>query len=281
MNYLFSTYRQYNTSKKLYKFRKTSYITHMDLEKRYDLASRKRRIVAFIIDHFIMSFLIVLLTFLFLGADFMNATNFDEVLNNSLYIFLFSFILYSAKDSVKGISIGKWVMGIMVVDDKSPNDTPSLARLFIRNLFIFIWPVEFIILASSNEKKRLGDTIAKTIVVQNPNKLAKLPRISAIAATIIIFFFSIFILVSSIIKSTDAYKVAISEIEQNQEIIAITGGIKGFGMMPTGSINITNGNGQAALQIKVLGNEKNINLTAYLSKRPNGDWKLTQLNQQN
>ena len=57
-------------------------------------------------------------------------------------------------------------MGIMVRDENNQNEIPSIGRLFLRNLFIIIWPVEDIVLATSDQKKRPGDNVAKTVVVK-------------------------------------------------------------------------------------------------------------------
>jgi uncharacterized RDD family membrane protein YckC len=248
-----------------------------NLEKEYILSSRKRRIAAFIIDHFTMTFLIVGFVFLSLGTDFMDENNFSNLLTKMLPTLLVGFLLYCAKDSIKGVSPGKWVMGIMVRNENSPSGVPSFGKLFIRNLFLIIWPIEFIVLASSQDKKRLGDKVAKAIVVKNPNKPTKLPRILALVGIGIAFFTFTFLFAGSALKSSDVYKVAISEIEQNEEIISEIDGIKGYGMMPTGSVNISNGYGEAQLEIKVIGNEKDINVGVYLTKEPNGKWKLIEL----
>ena len=84
------------------------------------------------------------------------------------------FFLYFLKDAIKGISIGKWIMGIMVRDAVNVDNIPSIGRLFLRNLLVIIWPIEFFILATNDEKKRLGDKIAKTTVVKNPTRRKKL-----------------------------------------------------------------------------------------------------------
>ena len=249
-----------------------------NLEKEYILSSRKRRIAAFIIDHFTFTFLIVGIVFLSLGTDFMDENNFNNLTTKMLPTMIIGFVLYFAKDSIKGISPGKWIMGIMVRDESNPTEVPSFGRLLIRNLFLIIWPIEFIVLASSQEKKRLGDKTAKAIVVKNPNKPTKLPRILALAAVGIAFFTFTFLFVGSAMKNSDAYKVALTEIEKNEEILSETGGITGYGMMPTGNVSISNGNGQAQLEIKVLGNEKDLNVGVYLTKEPNGEWKLIELN---
>ncbi|MFT6967040.1 MAG: putative RDD family membrane protein YckC [Marivirga sp.] len=249
-----------------------------NLEKQYILTSRKRRIVAFLIDHFTFTFLIVGIVFLSLGTDFMDENNFNNLTAKMLPTMIIGLVLYFVKDSVKGISPGKWIMGIMVRDENNPTEVPSFGRLLIRNLFLIIWPIEFIVLASSQDKKRLGDKTAKAIVVKDPNKPTKLPRILALVGVGITFFTFTFLFAGSAMKNSDAYKVAITEIEQNEEIISETGGITGYGMMPTGNVNISNGNGQAQLEIKVLGNEKDLNVGVYLTKEPNGEWKLIELN---
>jgi len=249
-----------------------------NLEENYTLSSRKRRIAALFIDHFTMTFLIVAIVFLSLGTDFLDGNNSTNLISKMLTTMVVGFILYFAKDSIKGISLGKWVMGIMVRDENNSTKIPSFGRLFIRNLFIIIGPIEFIVLATNQKKKRLGDQTAKTIVIKNPNKPTKLPRILALVGVGIVFFTFIFLFVGSAMKSSDAYKVAISEIEQNEGILSETGGIKDYGMIPTGSINITNGYGEALLEIKIIGNEKDINVGVYLTKEPNGEWKLIELN---
>ena len=247
-------------------------------EKEYILSSRKRRIAAFLIDHFTLTFLMVGIVFLSLGTDFMDENNFSNLTTKMLPTMIIGLLLYFAKDSIKGISPGKWIMGIMVRDENNPTEVPSFGRLFIRNLFLIIWPIEFIVLASSQEKKRLGDKTVKAIVVKNPNKPTKLPRILVLAAIGIIYFTFTFLFVGSAMKNSDAYKIAITEIEKNEEILSETGGITGYGMMPTGNINTINGKGEAKLEITIIGNKNDVKVNVYLTKEPNGEWELIELN---
>ncbi|MDR6561814.1 MULTISPECIES: cytochrome c oxidase assembly factor Coa1 family protein [unclassified Arcicella] len=241
------------------------------------LSSRKRRIAAFMIDHFVMSTIGVLIFFLTLGPDFMNENSLNDITIAMSFVMLLIFVLYFAKDSVNGISIGRWIMGIMVRDEEDSNIVPSFGRLFLRNLFLIIWPVEFIVLATSNVKKRLGDKVLKTIVIRNPDKPKTIIRILAVLGTFILFFVIVLLLSVSTIKKTDAYKMSIIGIEQNKEIQTEIGGIKEYGMFPTGNVNITNGHGQADLQIKVIGNQKEIEVNVYLEKEPNSQWKIIEM----
>ena len=186
-----------------------------ELEHQINLSSRKRRIAAFMIDHFVMSFLMVSIVFLALGPNFMDENNMSKMTTTMLAVMLPGFLLYFAKDSIKGISVGKWIMGIMVRDENDQNEIPSFGRLFLRNLFIIIWPVEFIVLATNDQKKRLGDKVAKTVVVKNPNKTTKLPRILALIGVGITFFVFVFLFAGSAMKNSDAYKVATKEISSS------------------------------------------------------------------
>ena len=249
-----------------------------NFEDRYSLSSRKRRIVAFLIDHFTMTFLIVAISFMSIGTGFLDENNSSSVMAKMLPTMLIGFLLYFAKDSIKGVSPGKWIMGIMVRDENNHTEIPSVARLFIRNLLIIIWPIEFIVLAISQEKKRLGDKIAKTSVLKNPKKLNVLPRVLALGGIGIAYFIFIFVFVFASIKNSDVYRTAISEIEQNQEIINEVGGIKEYGMFPTGGASVKSGYGEANLEIKVLGNKKELSVSTYLTKEPNEQWKLIELN---
>ncbi|EPR69780.1 hypothetical protein ADIWIN_4055 [Winogradskyella psychrotolerans RS-3] len=249
-------------------------------ENKPPLSSRKRRIAAFMIDHFAMSFLIVSITFLALGSDFLNEPDFSTITATMLVVLLPGFVVYFGKDAIKGISIGKWIMGIMIRDEANPENVPSFGKLLFRNLFLIIWPVEFIVLAVSTDKKRLGDKVAKTIVVQNPNKPSKTPRIIALIGIGIVFITFMVLFIGSAMKNSDAYKVAVENIEQNQKILDETGGITGYGMMPTGSININNGYGEAQLEIKVLGKDNDVSVGAYLTKQPKGEWKLIKMSKE-
>ncbi len=239
------------------------------------LASRKRRMAAFLADHFIMSFLIVMLFFSTLGTDFLDASKIHAV--TKMIFILPAFLLYFAKDAVKGISPGKWIFGIMVRDANDPSAVPSFAKLFIRNIFLVIWPVEFLVLAASPDKKRLGDKVAETIVVKNPLTPRKGQRIVALAGVLVVFCLFILLFIATAMKSSGAYKAAIEAIENDPAIREETGGIKGYGMMPAGSIELANGEGYAQFDITVRGNKRNVVVNARLEKRRDGEWYLVEM----
>lgn len=108
---------------------------------------------------------------------------------------------------------------------------------------------------------------------------SNLPKIFAIVLGVgVAFSLCILLLVGAIMKNSDAYKTAVYNIEQNEAIIDEIGGVAGYGFLPMGSIEITNGFGQAQLDIKVLGNEKNVKVEVALVKEPNSEWNLIRMN---
>jgi hypothetical protein len=98
-------------------------------------SSRKRRIVAFLIDHFVMTFLMVTMVFI-AHPNFMNEMS--KIGATMLPIMIFGFVLYFAKDSIKGVSVGKWIMGIMVRDENNQNEIPSFS--FSASVSWSVWP---------------------------------------------------------------------------------------------------------------------------------------------
>lgn len=240
-------------------------------------SSRKRRIAAFLIDHFVITFLMVTILYLFSGDVIMDGDNPEQIIPLLLSVLIPGFILYFGKDSYQGISVGKWIMGIMVRDENDFNKVPSIGRLFLRNLFLIIWPIEFIVLAISEQKRRLGDTVAKTVVLRNSAKSSKALRIIAMISVVMMFSVFMFFIVGGTMKKSDAYKTAIVEIEKNEQLKTETGTIVDYGMIPSGSIKVGDGYGEALLEIKVIGEKETIPVVVYLEKDMSGKWQLKEM----
>ncbi|KOS05915.1 hypothetical protein AM493_07625 [Flavobacterium akiainvivens] len=84
-------------------------------------------------------------------------------------------------------------------------------------------------------------------------------------------------LVMGIIKNTDAYQTAVREIKNNKEVIEATGGVEGFGVFPTGSVQTSNDSGSAQLSITVKGTQHDAEVYVELTKDPVQDWQVTRL----
>jgi uncharacterized RDD family membrane protein YckC len=247
------------------------------IEQTLTKASRKRRIAAFFIDLFVVSFLMSGTVFLVLGPNFIDQNNFDKMSTIMTIVMIPGFILYLGKESIKGISFGKWIMGIMVRVETNVNSIPTFGKLFIRNLFLMIWPIEFFASVLDKNKRRIGDKLTNTVVLNNPSKAAKTNRIIALITIGLVLYGFTALFSGVILKSSEAYKTAIVSIENNNDIIKQTGEIVSYGAFPKGSINITNDYGQATLSISINGKVKKIEVTVLLEKLPNETWEVTDI----
>lgn len=124
----------------------------------------RKRFLAFIIDMILFMVLYMVINIIPFYDDYiLTSSN----LNKQYYIIylLCCLILYAAficKDAKGGQSIGKRIMKIRVVD-KNKN-VPNILKLIVRNITIFIWPVEAILVLLN--KKKIGDRLTKTDVEQ-------------------------------------------------------------------------------------------------------------------
>lgn len=78
-------------------------------------------------------------------------------------------ILYLAlinKDFVNGRSVAKRVYGYKLIDAKSKNSASEF-QCMIRNLTYTVWPLEAI-MVFINPNRRLGDYLAKTELIEQP-----------------------------------------------------------------------------------------------------------------
>ena len=90
------------------------------IEFEYEKSSLGRRILAIMIDYLI--FVSYVLTFLplVLGSIHLEEKSTFILVAWLAFILLLTFIfLFFAKDSYKGMSLGKWMMGIMIRDENS------------------------------------------------------------------------------------------------------------------------------------------------------------------
>ncbi len=79
------------------------------------------------------------------------------------------------------------------------------------------------------------------------------------------------------ITNNDAYRAAVAELERTIAILEKTGGIQGYGALPSGFIETTEGVGKATFQIEIEGKKKNMSVKVHLSKEPEGDWTVHKL----
>ncbi|MDR2546647.1 MAG: RDD family protein [Lachnospiraceae bacterium] len=235
------------------------------------------RIGAFIIDH-ILILVFLLLPFMFFY--FRNVSNEPpKILSTFTIVMLVAFFVYCLKDIVKGQSPGKYMLGIAVRNRHNPSERPLIHKLLIRNIFTFIWPMEFLVLLCSENKTKIGDSIVGTDVYRVSNKV-KIPLIIATIALVGITFIGAMVFgIAKIIKSDQPYVIAVNHIEMSPEIINTIGEIKGYGLIPSGNVVYSSdGSAEANYIIKVFGMKSTTHVQVQLERKPNREWEIIYFN---
>ena len=133
------------------------------------------RLSSMLLDHFIMTFTIMVLTLISVGIGCLIVGNpFKPKLSPELIIIAFAvicliFSIYYNKDAIKVKSPGKRVLNLVVVNNKT-GQIASPIRCVLRNLTIILWPIEVIVCLFSPER-RIGDFIAGTKIITDTDTL--------------------------------------------------------------------------------------------------------------
>jgi uncharacterized RDD family membrane protein YckC len=115
-----------------------------------------------LLDHIILCFVLVppLIVLNFFYLDKVEADGWGPIIQLVLFLML---IVYFLKDSFYGRSLAKRITKLQVVNNAT-GEPASIARGFIRNVFIIMWPVE-VLVSLFNPQRRIGDYVAGTKVV--------------------------------------------------------------------------------------------------------------------
>lgn len=134
------------------------------------MSLESKRILAALIDVLVIPFILFTLIIVEVVLGKYIRINFDIIF--SIFEFLNPFYIFF-KDALN-ISIGKKFFKLHIKSDRKekdwrlpddwPKDKPIWQQLFLRNLTVFIWPIEIIMIFVFD--KRLGDKLAHTYVEQ-------------------------------------------------------------------------------------------------------------------
>lgn len=77
------------------------------------------------------------------------------------------------------------------------------------------------------------------------------------------------------IGNSDAAAKAKDFLRNSEKLKAETGSVQDFGSIITGSVNLQNGNGDATLHLKVIGDRQTVNATVDLVLVKGGTWRVS------
>lgn len=140
------------------------------------MVQRINRLASMFLDHIVMTFIlvpffIILMILLQLGLGELYSDFIGSNLRNGYMIFMFVFMIYFLKDSYRGKSIGKRLIGLQVINIETGQPANSF-QCFIRNLLIPIWPLE-VLISIFSPTRRMGDLIANTKVLTTEKEKVK------------------------------------------------------------------------------------------------------------
>ena len=227
-----------------------------------------RRILAFAVDYIIIM-IISIMTFVLLSNVYDTSVT-PEFFRFFYFMMAVLLLCMLLKDIFKGRSIGKMIFGIYVREYGNVMETPKFYKLVLRNILLPFWLIEFLVLVSDKEGRRLGDKIAKTQVMGYQNKISK-KVIIPLAVIFIIFIATMTFFANSGMKNDAAYIAAENYIDNQQEITDIAGPILRYTPYNS-SMSIVNGYGRAELKIKAYGEKGKLTIDIYLEKEPDSDW---------
>lgn len=133
------------------------------------------RLASMLVDHFAMTFIVMLIVMPGFTVSMFDAFNLDHKpssygFGGMLFLFALGFSAYFNKDIFNGRSPAKRILKLQVIDIQTGQVANPL-KCLVRNLTIPLWPLE-VIFVLINPKSRLGDKIAGTRIdyVENPDK---------------------------------------------------------------------------------------------------------------
>jgi uncharacterized RDD family membrane protein YckC len=134
------------------------------------------RLASMLVDHFAMTFIIMIIVMPGFAVSMLNTFNIDHEpssikMGNMFFLVALGFSAYFNKDIFNGRSPAKRILKMQVIDNKT-DQVASPLKCLVRNLTIPIWPIE-LIFVFIDPKRRLGDKIAGTRIeyVESPQKV--------------------------------------------------------------------------------------------------------------
>ncbi|MBR5932882.1 MAG: RDD family protein [Treponema sp.] len=123
-----------------------------------------KRIGAFFIDLIIIAVIYEIPFFILVMIPmFQGAMTDSLIIQRTLLCTFFGYILFIFKDIFKNGSIGKRIMKLKIIDSET-KENASTGKRILRNITWIISWIEFLVYLAA--KKRLGDMLAKTDVVE-------------------------------------------------------------------------------------------------------------------
>ena len=197
------------------------------------IATPLRRILAFLLDSlFFVCFFRFTLLPLFIAKqwdiyfDFKNTIVIPSIVGIILFLF---------KDSLYGVSIGKFFLSIRIKKVQKKNLAPSFFALFMRNIPLLLCPLELFFLLYNKYARRFGDHLAGSFVLTLQDKEYQKNPVRWFSKKVIFFIFLISFLVSGYfivsplqVKKSYAFEISTQKLENDRHVLQQFGKIRKY-----------------------------------------------------
>ena len=187
-------------------------------------------------------------------------------------------VLIAFKDTLGGVSPGRWITGIAVVLASDPESPPPWTRLALRNLFLILLPLEAVWVFFDPFYRRWGDRVAGTVVV-TPNRIAPYTRrllgltILFLATMLIIFGLEYWN-----VSRSAAYRTALEAAAVHPKVIAAVGEAPRFGDSLGGSLMKDPQGVKAVVILRTEGKQGEFEVKVVLRRnRGAGRWRVEEV----
>ena len=225
---------------------------------------------SFLIDHILILIFGISSIFVFANPIAENST-FPS--NGFYFIGAMMFLAYIFRDMIDGASLGKRFLGLKIVGSVDSNKPVSVGKLALRNLFIPLWPLEFLVLVFSSQNRRLGDMLAKTRVLYSKDSISKKFRLSVVAIVLVVLVI-VFFLVSATVRETPSYKLVSDYVLSDSVLADGIGEIVSVGKYPSLSIKSNPTESISMISFKVSGQNGTRSVRGFLRKTGDSEWKV-------
>jgi len=135
-------------------------------EYRYEIAKKRNRVLAFIVDFHIFG-LFVFVIGIFFGTPLENEIGFSFNGFSAMSMMTLGIILWPFSELIWSQTIGKRIFNLKVIADnhKPINFSQAMGRFFLGSIDC-MFLIGLITATVNQENKRIGDLVSNTIVVQ-------------------------------------------------------------------------------------------------------------------
>jgi hypothetical protein len=187
-------------------------------------------------------------------------------------------LLLLVKDAALGTSPGKWLTGIGARDAADPARPVPRALLALRNVTLWLLPLEIVLVFVDRYGRRLGDRIAGTVVVALPSPARIGRRLLVLAALLFAGMLLGFLVAPWNMHRSAAYQEAARRVAADPRVIARAGAGAAMADAPGFDLELHPEGGKATLLFEARGlrGQAKGRLELRLDREA-GAWRLEQL----